>query len=154
MANPQMLGGYCRGPPLGSPQTMGEPLPKFLHQHKLSLTMQGANHAGYGPCSRTSEAHQGGPPRKTPRAGSDSPEGMLLLERVPPRSRGNSLLEQVPPRSRGGPSLERSRPARGRAPPRASPASLEGPLRPRPGPATITGAPHACAGPVLGHLTP
>jgi hypothetical protein len=44
--------------------------------------------------------------------------------------------------------------AQGPAAPRAGSASLEGPSRPRPGSATLEGAPHACAGPVRGHLRP
>jgi hypothetical protein len=47
MANPQMLGGYCRGQPWGSPLTTGESPLKTCNKTKnmLYLTMQDTAHA-------------------------------------------------------------------------------------------------------------
>jgi hypothetical protein len=103
--------------------------------------MQVTNHAGHGPSRGTQTAHRDDPLR--------SP-----LERAPPRSRAHSPSGGFRPVRGTNPPSSGSAPARGLTPPRASRVSLEGPSRPRPGPATLTGVPHACAGPVHGHLTP
>jgi hypothetical protein len=131
----------CRGPPQGPPLTTGEPSLKSQYQNTLSLTVQVTNHAGHGPSRGTQTAHRDDPLR--------SP-----LERAPPRSRAHSPSGGLRPVRGTNPPSSGSAPARGLTPPRASRASLEGPSRPRPGPATLTGVPHACAGPVRGHLTP
>jgi hypothetical protein len=116
--NPQMLGGYCRGQPWGSPLTTVETPLKTCKKTKakhasLKHTRHGPRHGGLdGPPRR--------PTQRSPRAGSASLEGTHL-----PRV-GSAPFEGV-------------------RLPRAGSASLEGPHRPRGGSASLEGAPHAHA---------
>jgi hypothetical protein len=89
----------------------------------------------------------------TPTAHQDSPL-KSPLEQAPLRSKARSPSGGFRPVRGATPPSSDPAPLEGSLPPRAGLVPLEGPCRPRLGPATLTGAPHACAGPVHGHLTP
>jgi hypothetical protein len=129
MANPQMLGGYCRGQPYGSPLTTGKSPLKTRNKAKHAPP----NHAGHGPRRGGPNGPARRPSRRSPRAGFASLENACL-----PRA-GSVPFEGVRLPRAGSASLE------GPLPPRAGSASLEGPLRPQTGSASLEGAPHAHA---------
>jgi hypothetical protein len=119
---------------------MGEPLLKFLHQNKLSLTMQETNHAGHGPCSRTSEAHQDG-------------SSVRPLEQAPPRPRVRSSSNGLRPVRGATPSSNGLRPVRGATLPSSGPAPLEG-SSPSSGPRFARGSAPPSAGARHAHGRP
>jgi hypothetical protein len=118
MENPQMLGGYCRGQPYGSPLTIGKSPLKT--RNKAKAKHASPNHAGHGPRRRGPNSPPRQPTRRSPRAGFTSLEDARL-------TRAGSV------------------PFEGVRLPRAGSASLEGPLRPRTGSASLEGTPHARA---------
>jgi hypothetical protein len=138
MANPQMLGGYCRGQPWGSPLTTRKSPLKTRNKAKHTLP----NHAGYGPYRRDLSGPPRRPSQRSPRAGFASLEdarlpqaGSIPFEGVHfPRAGSASLedplpLEQAPPRSRVRPALDWG-PPRSRAPRKRAPAPVHGHLTP------------------------